>query len=205
MIHPDKAIREAGMRRLAVLAAACAPMGTRLITLCTGTRDPDDQWRWHPDNASPDAWADLVTEMDAAVALADRFDIDLGIEPELANVVSDAPAARRLLDEMASPRLRIVLDPANLFERAEPAERRRLVEAAADTPGPRNRHGARQGPRRGRRLHRRRAWRDRLRPLHRAPCAPPASTAPSSPTASPPPRRPAWPATCAACSTRPAA
>jgi sugar phosphate isomerase/epimerase len=136
LIHPDKAVREAGMRRLAVLAAACAPMGTRLITLCTGTRDPDDQWRWHPDNARADAWADLVTEMEAATALADRFDIDLGIEPELANVVSDAPAARRLLDEMASPRLRIVLDPANLFERAEPAERRRLVEAAADTLAP---------------------------------------------------------------------
>ena len=40
----------------------------------------------------------------------------LGIEPELANVVNSAAAARRLIDEMKSDRLRIVLDPANLAE-----------------------------------------------------------------------------------------
>src|SRR5690606_19191754 len=45
MAHPDPAVRAAGLRRLEVLAAACGGMGTRLITLCTGTRDPDDQWR----------------------------------------------------------------------------------------------------------------------------------------------------------------
>jgi sugar phosphate isomerase/epimerase len=136
MIHPDRAVRAKGLRRLAVLAAACRPMGTRLVTLCTGTRDPDDQWRAHPDNASPAAWRDLRAEMEAAAAIADAHDVDLGIEPELANVVSSAAAARRLLDEIASPRLRIVLDPANLFERAAPAERRRLVEEAAALLGP---------------------------------------------------------------------
>ncbi len=135
MIHPDPAVRARGLKRLEVLAAACRLMGTGLVTLCTGTRDPADQWRWHPDNASPAAWADLVTEMAAAVAIADRHDVELGIEPELANVVSDAAAARDLLDEMASARLRIVLDPANLFEQAEARERRRLVEEAAGLLG----------------------------------------------------------------------
>jgi sugar phosphate isomerase/epimerase len=70
--------------------------------------------------------------MEAAVAIAERFDIELGIEPELANVVSSARAARRLLDEMNSKRLRIVLDPANLFEVADGAERRRLIDEAVD-------------------------------------------------------------------------
>lgn len=135
MIHPDPAVRKVGVARLEVLGAACAAMDTRLITLCTGTRDPDDQWRWHPGNAEPDAWRDLLTEMEKAVAIADRFDLQLGIEPELANVVSSVVAARRLLDQIASPRLRIVLDPANLFEVASDAERRRLVEQAADLLG----------------------------------------------------------------------
>jgi sugar phosphate isomerase/epimerase len=130
MNHPDKAVRARGLARLEVLAAACKSLGTRLVTLCTGTRDAQDQWRWHPANAQPDAWRDLVAEMEAAVAIADRHDIELGIEPELANVVSDARRARRLLDEMASPRLRIVLDPANLFEIADGAERRSLIEDA---------------------------------------------------------------------------
>ena len=55
-----------------------------------------------------------------------------GIEPELANVVSDAASARRLIDELRSPRLRIVLDPANLFETAAPEARRTIIEGAVD-------------------------------------------------------------------------
>jgi sugar phosphate isomerase/epimerase len=136
MIHPNRAVRREGMARLEVLAASCAAMGTTLITLCTGTRDPDDQWRGHPDNSSPQAWRDLRAEMEMAMAIADRYGVFLGVEPELANVVSSAAAARRLLDETASPRLKIVLDPANLFEVADPLERRQIVESAVDLLGP---------------------------------------------------------------------
>jgi sugar phosphate isomerase/epimerase len=41
--------------------------------------------------------------------------VRLGVEPELANVVDSAVKARRLLDEIGSPRLKIIIDPANLF------------------------------------------------------------------------------------------
>jgi sugar phosphate isomerase/epimerase len=115
MIHPDAAVRALGLRRLAVLLSEARAMGTSLVTLCTGTRDPEDQWRRHPDNDTPEAWADLMTEMEKAAALAEQFDVDLGIEPEHANVVSTADRAARLLREVPSPRLRIVLDPANLL------------------------------------------------------------------------------------------
>lgn len=132
MIHPDPAVRQAGHERLAVLAAAAAGMASGLITLCTGTRDPEDQWRAHPGNDAPDAWRDLLEAMTTAIAIADRHDVDLGIEPELANVVSSAAKARRLIDELGSPRLKIVLDPANLFEVASLAEQRRIVSGAID-------------------------------------------------------------------------
>lgn len=137
MIHPDRAVREAGHRRLETLAARAAAMGTRLVTLCTGTRDLHDQWREHPGNHEPDAWRDLLEAMAVAVAIAERHDVDLGIEPELANVVDGAAKARRLVDEIASPRLKIVLDPANLFETAPLEEQRRLVSEAVDLLGDR--------------------------------------------------------------------
>lgn len=132
MIHPDPAVRTLGHDRLAVLAAASAGLSTRLITLCTGTRDPLDQWRGHPGNDAPDAWRDLLASMEIAVRIADRHDVDLGIEPELANVVNSAGKARRLIDEIGSPRLRIVLDPANLFETATAERQRDIVSAAID-------------------------------------------------------------------------
>lgn len=135
MIHPDTEQRKTGLERLETIIASARAMGTRLVTLCTGTRDAQDQWRHHPDNTSKEAWRDLIKEMEKAIALADHHDIDLGIEPELANVVSSARAARLLLDTLNSPRLKIVLDPANLFERADEPERRSLICAAVDLVG----------------------------------------------------------------------
>lgn len=132
MVHPDLRVREAGHVRLEVLAQACAGMGTQLITLCTGTRDPDDQWREHPDNTTPAAWRDLLQSMETAIAIADKYQVYLGIEPELANVVNSAARARQLIDELGSPRLRIVLDPANLFEVATLGEQRHTVAQAID-------------------------------------------------------------------------
>lgn len=137
MAHPDPAVRRDGLARLEVIAAACAGMGTGLVTLCTGTRDPDDQWRHHPDNRSPEAWRDMRASVEAAVRIAEAHDIRLGVEPELANVIDTAQAARRLIDEVGSDRIRIVLDPANLFEVADAAERRRLVEEAIGLLGDR--------------------------------------------------------------------
>ena len=129
MIHPDPAVRAQGLCRLELLLGEARAMGTSLVTLCTGTRDPEDQWRHHPDNDTPEAWADLLTEMEKASALSERFGVDLGIEPEHANVVSTAQRAARLLRQVPSPRLRIVLDPANMVEDAGTDQPRLFAEA----------------------------------------------------------------------------
>lgn len=132
MIHPDLSQRARGLQRLEVIIRCARAMGTEMVTLCTGTRDSQDQWRAHPDNGKPDAWHDLCTEMEKALAIAERHAVDLGIEPELANVVSSAAHARRLIDELKSPRLRVVLDPANLFEVVTSEERLHLVEQSVE-------------------------------------------------------------------------
>lgn len=130
MIHPDPAVRTRGHASLERIAAVARDVGSPLLTLCTGTRDPADQWRHHADNGTPEAWADLRDSMTTALRIADRYAVDLGIEPELANVIDSAAKARRLIDDMGSPRLKVVLDPANLFE-VEPADRQREIVAQA--------------------------------------------------------------------------
>jgi len=136
MAHPDPNVRADGLRRLEVIASSCAAIGTDIVTLCTGTRDPEDQWRHHPDNGTREAWRDMLAEMEKAAAIAERHGIRMGIEPELANIVSSAPLARRLLDEIGGDRLVIVLDPANLFEVAALPEQRRLIDEAIDLLAP---------------------------------------------------------------------
>jgi sugar phosphate isomerase/epimerase len=115
MIHPDPEQRQAGLRRLRVLASAFKHMGTSIITLCTGTRDPQNMWRWHPENTSPAAWEDLLCSMEAALHIAEEEGVILAFEPERANVINTATRARALLDSMHSPHLKVVMDPANLI------------------------------------------------------------------------------------------
>lgn len=123
MIHPDEEVRRDGLRRLGVLAGACDRLGTSTVTLCTGTRDPEDMWRRHQDNARPEAWRDLLATMQEALETADEYGVTLAFEPEAANVVDSAAKGRRLLDEMRSPRLRVVMDAANLFDAKDPTRR----------------------------------------------------------------------------------
>jgi sugar phosphate isomerase/epimerase/pimeloyl-ACP methyl ester carboxylesterase len=130
MIHPDSATRREGLRRLGEIASSCAELGAPLVTLCTGTRDAEDMWRPHPQNDSAEAWQDLLVSMEEALKIADRHDVFLGVEPETANVVNTAKKARRLLDEMKSSRLKIVLDAANLFRPGEGARMAEILDEA---------------------------------------------------------------------------
>ncbi len=115
MIHPDPMQRQAGLKRLRVLASTCKRMGTSVITLCTGTRDPENMWRWHPENTSTLAWEDLLSSMDAALHIAEKEGIILAFEPERANVINTAARGRALLDTIQSPYLKVIMDPANLI------------------------------------------------------------------------------------------
>jgi sugar phosphate isomerase/epimerase len=119
MAHPDPEVRADGGARLAALIAAAPCLGTRVVTLCTGTRDPDDPWRAHPENSSRAARRDSAEQIAAALAVAEEHGVVLAFEPEHGNVVADAAAGRRLLDEMRSAHLRVVLDGANLIRPGE--------------------------------------------------------------------------------------
>ena len=130
MIHPDKARRREGLARLEVLASACRRMGTSIITLCTGTRDLDDMWKRHPDNDKRGAWHDLVESLDHALKIAEEQDVILAFEPERANVIDTAAKARRLLDELSSPRLKVVMDPINLLSADDLPRMRTILEEA---------------------------------------------------------------------------
>lgn len=130
MIDPLTERREDGLRRLRVLAEACARIEAPIITLCSGTRDPHDMWRWHSTNTAPDAWRDLVASMRQAAAIAQDWGIVVAFEPEAANVIYSASRARRLLDELESPHVGVVFDPANLVPRDNVARMSEIVEEA---------------------------------------------------------------------------
>jgi len=130
MCHPDADERRDGLRRLQVLASACQRLRTPKIHICTGTRDRGNMWRRHPDNDSPEAWRDMVACVREGVAIAKQADVVLAFEPEVNNVVDSAKKARRLMDEIGSPHLKVCMDGANVFHAGELARMSEILDEA---------------------------------------------------------------------------
>jgi sugar phosphate isomerase/epimerase len=130
MAHPDVARRASDRIGFANIVRAARVMQVPLVTLCTGSRHATDMWSAHPDNGSAEAWLALRGELDFALELAERHGVALGVEPEHGNVVANARIARRLLDEIDTPRLKIVMDAANLLPPESQARQREVVAEA---------------------------------------------------------------------------
>ena len=135
MAHPDAARRGSDRIGFTNVVRAAQLMRVPLVTLCTGSRDADNMWAPHPDNGSPEAWSALRGELDFALELAEQYGIALGVEPEHGNVVADARMARRLLDEVESPRLKIVMDAANLLPPGSQARQHEVMAEAVTLLG----------------------------------------------------------------------
>jgi sugar phosphate isomerase/epimerase len=132
MVHPDPKQRQADMKRLLGLIRAARSLGTGVVALCTGSRDPENMWRRHPANDDPDAWEDLCESLSEAIRVAEDHDVTLTIEPEVNNIVHTAAKARRLLDEIKSPRLKVTFDGANIFHKGELPKMHELLTEAID-------------------------------------------------------------------------
>lgn len=115
MVHPDPRRRQRNLGHLIRLIDLAPTFGTRIVTLCTGSRD-DIMWRPHPDNQSDAAWRDLLLQLEPAATAAEAAGVLLAFEPEHNNVVNSARRARRLIDDLGSPALKVLMDGANIFD-----------------------------------------------------------------------------------------
>jgi sugar phosphate isomerase/epimerase len=135
MIDPDLSARQAGAKALDSVIVLAPRLGTKLVTLCTGSRDPHDMWKQHPDSNSPEAWRDLLVTVEQAVRTAELHGVVLAVEPEVSNTVNTVYKARKLLDQIASPILKIVMDGANIFQKGELPLMRSIIDEAFELLG----------------------------------------------------------------------
>ena len=117
MAHPDPEIRQEGISRFEKIAASSRDLGCELVSICTGTRNIESMWTFHPDNESNEAWKDMRSVMEQLILIAEKYKLYLGIETEASNVVNTPEKAKKIIDELKSDRLKIILDAANLFQK----------------------------------------------------------------------------------------
>jgi sugar phosphate isomerase/epimerase len=135
MAHPDASVRNHGLAQLADLIPLAEHFQAPVVSLCTGTRNLDSMWRGHPDNRTLEAWRDFTGTLEKVLHIAECYQVILGIEPEPANVISDAQTARRLLDQYPSPYLKIIFDPANLVDPRSLDDRLAAIDEGFDLLG----------------------------------------------------------------------
>lgn len=139
LAHPDQERARAQTEDAARLIRRAPELGVVAVTLCTGSRNPDDMWRAHPDNDTAEAWADLLRNLGPLLDAAEEADVFLAVEPEPGNVISGTDAAVRLLDELGerASRIGFILDPANLVGETGPDAYETVLRDAFDRLGSR--------------------------------------------------------------------
>lgn len=69
-------------------------------------------------DASPEQWGQMVSNFKKVVELADKYEINIGVEVHYNTFADTAESIKRLMQEVDHPRFKIVFDGANLnFER----------------------------------------------------------------------------------------
>lgn len=136
MVSRDLNVRSKGLYNLEKLASLCGVFDCGLIALSTGSRsnDPEMMWEIHEENNTVQAWHDICEAMEQALMIAEHYNVFLGLEVEASNVINTPEKARRLIDTMRSPYLKVILDGANLFSKgtAYPEVSRHTLEHAFD-------------------------------------------------------------------------
>ena len=130
MIDPDEAAREQGCRQFAEQCRIARELGIPIVSLCTGSKNPESKWKWHDDNLKDASWADLMRSTERALKCAEDNHIILGVETEASNIINTAQRARKYLDTVGSPYLRIIMDGANLFRPEQVSDMQNVLTEA---------------------------------------------------------------------------
>ena len=113
LIHPDAQVRRAHIADLADAVRVARAAGCMAVISGAGSHNSGSMWWPHPDNYSLETFDRLVDSLREAVKPAEAEGVLLGLEGSALTPIRDATSARRVLEAVSSPALRVHLDPVN--------------------------------------------------------------------------------------------
>ena len=109
LASPDPDIRREASESLSQGFRAARALNAHCVGVSVIANGPEEGDLW-----SDEVWHRLVQGMAEVMAEAENLGVDLGVHPGNRGPL-DAPAQlRRLLDDVASPRLKVIFDPVNM-------------------------------------------------------------------------------------------
>ncbi len=117
LIHPDPVERKANLAYFDAMMQVGANMKVKaFITEAGHFHDPSKPAPAVEYHFQEDVWKMMITTGKELAKLADRYDATVLFEPFYRHFFATAKRTRLYLEEIGSPRLRALLDPANLLE-----------------------------------------------------------------------------------------
>lgn len=133
LAHPDpEKLQEIQSRYYGHLRAA-AHMGAGVVGTETGA--PNPEYKMDANTHSEEALSTFVRGLAPVVERAEHWGVSVAIEPVWKHIVYNADRAVQVLRAIASPNLRIILDPVNLLYSGNAEERDRVIGEAIDKLG----------------------------------------------------------------------
>ena len=133
LAHPDpEKLREIQSRYYGHLRAA-AHMGAGVVGTETGA--PNPEYKMDTNTHTAEALDVFIRGLAPVVECAERWGVSVAIEPVWKHIVYNADRAVQVLRAIASPNLRIILDPVNLLYAGNAEERDRVIGDAIDKLG----------------------------------------------------------------------
>ncbi|MDF2959231.1 MAG: xylose isomerase protein [Paenibacillus sp.] len=113
LMNPNLQKREDKLLQLEKMIDLCSAYGTRYIATETGSLHPTNAWRDYEGNRSPEAWDQLLKTVDRLRNRAVKYGAVLLVEGFALNVLSTSEQAARLIRQLGSEGLGIIMDPFN--------------------------------------------------------------------------------------------
>lgn len=108
--------------------AGCGVVGTE-------TGAPNVEYAFVPECHSEEALRLFITNLRPIIEYAEKMGVIVAIEPVFTHIVHTPARARRVLDEIASPNLQIILDPVNLLHISNYVNRKDIIREALELLG----------------------------------------------------------------------
>lgn len=117
LIHPDERERQANLAYFEAMMEVGGHLGARTFVTESGHhRDPKAPAPAIPLEFQDTVWRQMIATVRQLAALAEKHDAKVLLEGSHRSFFTSAKRIRTFLEEVQSPRIRALLDPANLIE-----------------------------------------------------------------------------------------
>ena len=116
LFDPDPVPRKSAIKKIVDTAAIAAALSAQHFLIRPGSRNPAGSWTPHRENHTAVSWSLFVETLSEVAEGLESHSVIAVMESHLVSILKNPEACVRMVDEVGSPNLRIVMDYVNHFE-----------------------------------------------------------------------------------------